>query len=82
MGIDHRNFLLLPGRPNWAIDGEARLVMISDAYGKKHTFIVPDDFKGSRANKKRALKWSLFITLLYYAFGMVCIFWGYWLAKH
>lgn len=56
--------------------------MVNDAYGKKHTFNVPDDFKGSLARKKKAFKYALLSVLFIYAFGMLCMFWGWFLAKH
>ncbi len=56
--------------------------MINKAYGKKHTFIVPDDLKGTMPYKKRAFKWAIILTLIVYGGMIFCIWWGYWLAKH
>jgi len=54
----------------------------NEAYGKKHTFVVPDDLRGTRPYKKRALKLAIILILITYGFGIFCIWWGYWLAKH
>jgi hypothetical protein len=54
----------------------------NEAYGKKHTFVVPDDLRGTRPYQKRAFKWAIILTLIIYGEMVFCIWWGYWLAKH
>ena len=56
--------------------------MINDAYGKKHTLTIPDDLKGSIAQKKKRFKYELMFTLFFYVFGILCGIWGWFLAKH
>jgi hypothetical protein len=41
-----------------------RLDLNNEAYGRKHTFIVPDDLRGTRPHKKRALKWAIVLVLI------------------
>ena len=44
--------------------------MINDAYGKKHTLTIPDDLKGTIAQKeKKHLNTGCILTLIFYVLG-------------
>ena len=56
--------------------------MVNNAYGKKHTFNVPDDLKGSIAQKKKRFKYELDVHFVFLCLWDILNLVGVVLAKH